>query len=69
MRHWAVEAYIPFWTKGRDSRGEAGNSLVGERANMVNKFFLGHPETRDTEKQALLDFFLFIIRVNSYVLG
>lgn len=41
--HWAVEVYMPFWTKEKgagvwDFKKKAGRQHV-------NKFLLGHPET------------------------
>lgn len=40
---------MPFWTKEReagvwDFKGKVHNSQVDERANVLNKFLLSHPE-------------------------
>lgn len=44
-KHWAVEVYMPFWTKGKGTgvwnfRKKVDNSQVGETAHMINKFLL-----------------------------
>lgn len=67
--------YLSFWTKEReagvwDLKGKLGNSQVEKKSkHMMNKFLLGHPETkghRESNKQPLLDFSLATI-LSSYM--
>lgn len=45
--HWAIELYVPFWTKGKGGRGlgfpRESSQFTGrrERASVIDKFFLG----------------------------
>lgn len=54
--HWAVEGYLPFWTKEKEDKGpglqKKSRQFAGrqERANMSkNIFFAGLPRNNEVE--------------------